>query len=73
MVSSLKQKWPKLYNSPIHLTFWDILNDGMEILNGDYEELILNIKDVMDTKGNLHLVSISRGIFSFLLPSVHKN
>ena len=44
------KKWPKLYNVPIPSTFWDIVNDGMELLNGDYEALILNIKDVMDTK-----------------------
>ena len=73
MVSSVKKKkkMAKLYSSPISSTFYDIVIDGIDILNGDFEALILNIKYVMDTKANWHLVSVSGGIFSFHLPSIH--
>ena len=46
------KKWPKLDNSLIPSIFWDIVIDGMELLNGVFAALILNIEDVMDTKGN---------------------
>ena len=29
-----------------------IVTDGMEIVNGDFETLMLNIRDVMDSKAN---------------------
>ena len=46
------KKWPNFIMLRSPQLFWDMVIDGIEVLNGDFETLILNIKDVMDTKTN---------------------